>query len=89
MISFLITPDEGEPFSVTATSRDISQWERVTKGGTFAALMESMSMVSMYSIAYFASRRQGLFEGSAKEFEAQCDITPEGGDAPDPTDPGQ
>jgi hypothetical protein len=89
MISFLVTPDDGEPYKVTATSRDIHQWERTTKGATFAGLMESMSMVHMYSIAYFASKRRGLFEGSAKDFEAQCDITPEGGDAPDPTPPDQ
>jgi hypothetical protein len=89
MISFKITPDGGEPFTVTATSRDIHTWEKVTKGVTFAGLMESMSMVHMYSIAYFASKRRGLFDGSAKDFESTCDLTPEGDEAPDPTNPDQ
>lgn len=88
MITFKVEPDEGfgEAFSVTATSRDIARWEKVTKSATFQSLMESMSLVHLYRIAYFACKRQGLWDGTEADFEANCDVTPEGkADSPDPT----
>ena len=90
MIKFRIKPDGLDEFLVTAESRDIHRWELVTKGVTFQGLMESMSMIHMYRIAYFACKRQGLFEGTEKDFTETVDITPTGDDAAvDPTNTDQ
>lgn len=89
MIKFKVTPDGADEFIVTAESRDILTWERVTKGVTFQGLMENMSMIHMFRIAYFACKRQGLWDGNEKDFESSVDITPTSDEAPDPTNQDQ
>lgn len=88
MIDFTVRPDGGEPYKVTATSRDIWQWERTNRGASFNALMVNMQMVDLYKVAYIASRRQGLFTGTEKEFNETVDIVADESDGePDPTQP--
>jgi hypothetical protein len=88
MFDFTITPDSGEPFQVTAGSRDVLTWERTTKGASLATLASGMKIGDMYRIAHIASRRLGLFNGDLATFEESCEITEaDETDEPDPTHP--
>lgn len=61
MISFLIRPDNGEPYKLTAESRDIYVWEKTTKSGkVFNEAVANTSMIDCYEMAHIAARRQGL-----------------------------
>ena len=87
MFDFTVTPDDGDPFEVTAGSRDTLVWERTTRGASLAQLSEGLKIADMYRIAHIASRRLGLFSGDLKSFEETCEI--ESRDTPevDPTQP--
>lgn len=91
MIDFVVRPDGGDAYRVTATARDILQWERTTKGASFAALMRDMRFTDLYKVAYYASRRLGHFTGSLAEFEASVDLVhdDDADDEPDPTQPAR
>jgi len=89
MIEFTVRPDGGEPYKVTATSRDIHQWERTNRGASFNLLMADMHMVDLYKVAFIASRRQGLFTGTEKDFTEQVDIVADESEEMDPTQPAQ
>lgn len=87
MITLKVTPDTGEPYTVTATSRDVLMWEKTTQGNkSFFGLVKDPTMVDLYKVAHIASRRQGLFNGSLQEFENSCEVEGETEDEePDPT----
>lgn len=89
MINFTIKPDPGfgDEFEVTATSRDIYMWEKTSKGRTFTVLMNDMSMVDMFRIAYFAAARQKLWSENEASFTANVDLTFSEADEVDPTNP--
>jgi hypothetical protein len=74
VIDFKIVPDGGEPYEVTATTRDILNWEKVTKGASLKQLMEELHAADLYKVAHFASKRTQLFTGTLQEFEATCDL---------------
>lgn len=88
MITLKVVPDNGEAFTVTATSRDIVAWERTHKGAKFANL-ESATMTDLYALAYFAAVRKGLFSGTEKDFSDSVDIEPVGEEDPNPTKRGR
>jgi hypothetical protein len=88
LITLKVTPDGGDEYTVTATSRDVFVWEKANRNRTFGALMQDMAMVDLYKLAHIASRREGLYTGSLSEFTEQCEIAQgdEEDDAePDPT----
>jgi hypothetical protein len=93
VFKFRIMPDDGEPFEVVATTRDIARWEKTTKGASFAALQADMHVVDLYKIAYYACQRQGIDTGTPRtlvEFESGVDLDVLGDDEdaePDPTRP--
>ncbi|PRX48684.1 hypothetical protein B0I33_104502 [Prauserella shujinwangii] len=74
MIEFKVRPEGGELFEVTATTRDILSWEKVTKGASLKQLMENLHTADLYKVAHFAAKRQQLFTGSLQEFEETCDL---------------
>jgi hypothetical protein len=88
MYDFLVIPDDGDVWRVTAESRDILVWERTGRGNVFAELAESPSMTAMYHLAWLASRRLGHLNGSTtlKQFEESYTIKPE---APDDGEVGE
>jgi len=90
MITLTVTPDNGEPFEVTATARDLLSWERTTKGNkSFVDLINDPNLVDLYRVAHLACWRQGLFTGTQKEFEDSCEVTGQAeDDDPDPTQSG-
>ncbi|MEQ4301592.1 hypothetical protein ABNF97_09395 [Plantactinospora sp. B6F1] len=76
MFTFEVTPDNGDPYQVTAGSRDVLHWERTTKGKSVGALSEAENfhMADMFKLAWIASRRLSLFAGDLKEFEAAHEV---------------
>jgi hypothetical protein len=89
MITLKVTPDGGESYEVTATSRDVLVWEKTTKGNkSFVDLVQSPNLVDLFKVAHIASWRQGLFTGNFQEFEATCEVEgadEEADEEPDPT----
>jgi hypothetical protein len=76
VITLQVTPDDAEPYKVTATSRDVLMWEKTTKGDkSFVDLVQSPNLVDLYKVAHLASHRQGLFTGPYADFEATCEVT--------------
>jgi hypothetical protein len=70
VFTFKVTPDGGgDPYEVTADSRDVARWERTGKGRSMQRLRDTMSFVDLYALAHVAAVRQGLFVGSLGEFE--------------------
>jgi hypothetical protein len=86
MYDFLVIPDDGDVWRVTAESRDVLVWERTTRD-RFASL-ENISMADLYHLAWLASRRLGHLNGSTtlKQFEESYTIKPE---APDDGEVGE
>lgn len=88
MIDFTCVPDDGEPFDVTATSRDILIWEKTGHKRSFTELMATLPLADLYKVAHLAATRKGLFEGNLKRFEDTIDLTFEEEEvAADPTLP--
>jgi hypothetical protein len=82
---FEVAPDGREPFQVTATSRDVSKWERAAKGRKLA---NASGISELEEIAHIACQRHALWHGTIEEFREQCDIdpiTPDEDEEPDPT----
>lgn len=74
MITFTIAPDLAEKYEVVATSRDVLNWERTTKGGSMKQLMEELHLSDLYKVAHFAAKRLSLTTETLKEFEANNDL---------------
>lgn len=95
LIKFKITPQDGDAYKVEVMSRDVLMWEKTGRDRSYAALMRQQDMVPMYALAYVASRRAGLFDGTLEQFETTCDLEPyddddqEGDDADRPTRPAR
>lgn len=97
MMTFDITPDNGQPYRLTAGSRDVLSWEKAGKGRSFRQLGQETTMAGLYGLAYFAARRQGHFGGSLAEWEESVELMPvrdddepddeEAGEGVDPTQP--
>jgi hypothetical protein len=93
MFTFTVTPDDGQSYKVTATSRDVLHWEKTTKGKSVGALSEAENfhMGDMFKMAWIAARRQSLFAGDLKDFEAGHEVDlvddDEDDDGLDPTQP--
>ncbi len=91
-------PDDGEPFEITASSRDILRWEKGKPGRSITQLIGGGVRISeAYALAHVAAKRAGTFTGSLSEFEDAVDLDgrePEDEDQDDaadeegPTQPG-
>lgn len=98
MFTFTVAPDGAEPYTVSVAIRDTVAWERLHPGHSAQELiqvegapasLEANKLANSFELAYFASRRQGLFTGSLEDFEATCDVVGIEAEAPDPTPPGR
>jgi hypothetical protein len=87
MLRLKIMPDDGEPFEVTATTRDIAKWEKTTRGATFAGFQADQKITDLYRIAYHSVVRQGLYTGTLTDFEdsTDLDVLDDEESEPDPT----
>jgi hypothetical protein len=78
MQSFLITPDGGKPFMLTARARDVKKWEKRSQRNTLRNMAENPSMDFCYSLAYLALKEQGEHEvPSFDEFVDSYDVLPQ------------
>lgn len=68
MINFKVMPDDGEPFEITANSRDIYVWERTHRGKTLGSVIENQPIADLYEIAHQAMRNQRGYAGTLQEF---------------------
>jgi hypothetical protein len=77
MHDFKIMPDEGEPFYVTSSMRDIRLWERTHRGATVGALGEGVTAQRLFEVAYVTCKRNKLIpEGITEaEFDAAYDFS--------------
>jgi len=74
MFTVKVMPDGAEPYTVKTTTRDIAQWEKTTKGASFAGLQSEMKAVDLYKITFLASVRQNLYVGTLADFEKSVDL---------------
>jgi len=74
MFEIEITPEGGEPFPITADSRDVMLWEPTTakSGPSIGRLANDPRITDLYKIAWFACKRLGLLRGIEPE-EFQTD----------------
>lgn len=76
MITVDVAPDEGDPYSVTASSRDLLAWEKAQDGRSAAKFETGQAtLTDLYEVAWLASKRQGLFTGAHKRFEETTDVS--------------
>lgn len=68
-----VTPDDGETYKVTVTSRDIRQLEKVNKNFAFTNAA-ALRMTDIYWLAWNAACRKGQYDGSLANFESTCDL---------------
>ncbi len=88
MFKFTVMPDGLDAYEAEATSRDVRRWEAAGKGRSVGRLGDNPMMVDMYSLAFLAVSRLGLFEGDIREFEASCDLKFKKADEDDEDDSG-
>lgn len=90
MITIRVTPDAGEPYEVTAGSRQVMLWEQTGRNNTLARLNENPRMEDFYFIGHLSAVKAGKFTGSLDEFKNSVDLEmiPPHVDAEDPTRPG-
>lgn len=73
MFDFTVRPENGDPWEVTADSRDVYVWEKTSRNGmTLARLMDDLAMTELYRLAHIAARRQQLFTGSLEDLAETC-----------------
>jgi hypothetical protein len=89
MFTFRIFPDNGEPYDLKVTSRDVVMWEKMDRTHTISRLESAPSVADLYSVTHVAAKRRGMFAGVLAEWENAVDL--EGIPDPhasDPTQPG-
>lgn len=89
MFLVTVTPDEGEPYELKVSSRDVARWEKAAPGRSLKRLEESTSMADMYDLSHVSAKRSGHFGGTAAEFLDSVDLANFRPDEPDPTNQGQ
>jgi hypothetical protein len=74
MFKFTVLPDNGKPYDVVATSRDVRVWEKQHKDNSLSKFSQDLKLDDLYSVAYIASVRQGLYSGTQEEFDKSVDL---------------
>ena len=73
--NFRVSPDDGDPFEVKAKTRDVLSWEKTGPGRALTDLVgDVVRLTDLYSLAWTAAKRQGLYTGSLEEFETSADL---------------
>jgi hypothetical protein len=89
LFTFTVTPDGTESYELAATSRDVLNWEKTTKGASLGKFESDPTIQDVYKIAFFAAKRTGQFSGTLPEFEASHDLEFDMEDKADPTQRGR
>lgn len=75
MMRVWIVPDNGEPYWLEATSRDMYQWEKRGKGRSVDDIIENRSFKARYEVLHLAAVRKQAFSGTLEEFVDTHDFT--------------
>lgn len=75
MFKLTILPDDREPFTVTAGTRDVMKWEK--NSGKSVAKTEDLTTSDLYELAYYAAKRLKLWDGTQADLEETCDLEAE------------
>jgi len=89
MFTFLITDDSQNTHELKATSRDIANWEKTSRGASMSQLKDAMRMTDLYKIAFFTAKRTGVFEGNEQSFMDTFDLEIEGDQEDESENPTQ
>ena len=69
MFTATITPpDGGEPYTITADSRDVIEWELADRKRYFGQIQDRLSLVAVGELLFYAARREGRFSGADRDF---------------------
>lgn len=77
MFKIEIRPDDGTPFQVETTSRDIVSWERGARKGekrSVGSLMDDLTMGAITDLAWYAANRRGLTDLDIRQWAVSVDI---------------
>lgn len=74
MFTFTMEDDDGRKFEAKATSRDVLIWEKTGRNRSVTKLGEDPQMSEMYALAYIASKRTKVFDGTLADFEQTVDL---------------
>jgi hypothetical protein len=72
--TFVISPDDVEPYRVTARSRDVAHWERTFKGASIDKLQSAPSVNDLEQLAWVTANRRGKFDDNLNMFRETCDF---------------
>lgn len=87
LFTFTIRPEVGEAYELEATSRDVLNWEKTTKGASLSKFEREATITDIYKIAHFAAVRTQQFTGPLNDWENSVDIEfdQDAGGTSDPT----
>lgn len=88
MIEVTVIPEDGEPFEVTITSRDVRMWEKAGKGRRIDPQM-GVSYSDLYELTWRALRRTSKYDGEFSEFADAHDLEVADESTVDPTSGGR
>jgi len=89
MFKITYHPDGKDSFILIARSRDVSFWERTTKGASMNALAENPKMALIENLAWCVARRQSKYDGTLEQFQESTDIEFDPEDDDDELNPTQ
>lgn len=77
MFTTTVRPDDGEPYDLVVTSRDVLSWEQSGRGRRLGSLADAqnLSIIDIYALAFRAAVRRGLFDGDIRDFQDTCDVS--------------
>jgi len=87
VLRFKVTPDEGEPYELTAGSRDVYAWEKTGRDRSITQFADGVSVVAGYEVAHLAAVRQGRYVGALADFVAGHELEVLAAERADPTQP--
>ncbi len=78
MISYRLTPEDGEPFQITADSRDVIAWESRKAGRHLGMIQATPRMTDLAELAWLAATRQKRWTGDLSDFRTGVVVLPLG-----------
>jgi hypothetical protein len=74
-LTFDVSFESGKQVKVTAGPRDQLAWEQGGSGRAFGELLSrNYKIGDLYSLVHAAMKRQGLYDGSLKDLQAEADV---------------
>lgn len=75
MFNITVTPDNGNPYEVSVSQRDVLKWEKADSSRSISrAQEEGLRLADLYELAYHASVRTNNFKGTQAKFENEHEL---------------